>query len=361
MMSSVLSAPNFWFLLIVLQTAQAQTLHYLGQQIVPHGYEYAGTRVGGLSGIDYDPTQQRFVLISDDRSEHQPARFYTLELDLAAFNRREQPGFDGVRFTGVTTLRTSAGLAHDEGTVDPESIRFSLTSGRRLWTSEGNAKRGIPPMLEEVGADGTALRRFEIPPYYLPTRERGVRDNLSFESLAVDAISGRLYVGTENALQQDGPTSDLNQPSASRLLVFDGRSGERLAEHVYQVDAVTMPPPLPLMFRTNGLVELLGGEGMLLALERAYTQGVGNSARIYRLDLADASNVAGMDTLVGKAYRPVRKTLLLDLGTTGIHLDNLEGMTWGPRMPNGQRSLIFVSDDNFSSRQVTQFLAFELN
>ena len=34
-------------------------------------------------------------------------------------------------------------------------------------------------------------------------------------------------------------------------------------------------------------------------------------------------------------------------------------MSWGPVLPNGRRSLMFISDDNFSPRQITQWLAFE--
>lgn len=30
----------------------------------------------------------------------------------------------------------------------------------------------------------------------------------------------------------------------------------------------------------------------------------------------------------------------------GLRVDNLEGMTWGPRQPNGKRTLVLVSDDN---------------
>lgn len=141
-------------------------------------------------------------------------------------------------------------------------------------------------------------------------------------------------------------------------LDYDAASGRRLAEHVYVVDAVAMPPPTPGLFRTNGLVELLGGAGMLLALERGYTMGAGNSVKIYRLDLAAASDVANRPALAGTPFTPVGKTLLLDLGLLGVPLDNLEGMSWGPRLPNGRRSLVLVSDNNFSARQVTQFLLF---
>ena len=43
-----------------------------------------------------------------------------------------------------------------------------------------------------------------------------------------------------------------------------------------------------------------------------------------------------------------------------MKLDNTEGMTFGPRLPNGNRTLVFVSDDNFRKSQITQFLAFEV-
>jgi hypothetical protein len=41
-------------------------------------------------------------------------------------------------------------------------------------------------------------------------------------------------------------------------------------------------------------------------------------------------------------------------------LDNVEGMTLGPVLPNGQQSLVLASDNNFSATQFTQILAFGL-
>jgi hypothetical protein len=55
-----------------------------------------------------------------------------------------------------------------------------------------------------------------------------------------------------------------------------------------------------------------------------------------------------------------RKTLLLDLDELGIPLDNVEGMTFGPRLPDGRQSLVLVSDNNFAATQFTQFLLFAL-
>ena len=50
------------------------------------------------------------------------------------------------------------------------------------------------------------------------------------------------------------------------------------------------------------------------------------------------------------------KTEVLDLNTLGLTLDNLEGMTFGPRLADGRRSLLIASDNNFTSGQVSQFL-----
>ena len=57
----------------------------------------------------------------------------------------------------------------------------------------------------------------------------------------------------------------------------------------------------------------------------------------------------------------MKKTLLLDLRTLGIPLDNVEGMTLGPKLPDGRRSLMLVSDNNFAASQFTQFLLFALD
>ena len=44
----------------------------------------------------------------------------------------------------------------------------------------------------------------------------------------------------------------------------------------------------------------------------------------------------------------------------GIYTDNIEGLTFGPQLANGNRSLLFVSDNNFSSTQKTQVFLFEV-
>jgi hypothetical protein len=59
--------------------------------------------------------------------------------------------------------------------------------------------------------------------------------------------------------------------------------------------------------------------------------------------------------------KPAYKKLLLDFKTLGIPIDNLEGLTLGPRLPDGRQSIILVSDNNFREAQVTQFILLALD
>ena len=45
----------------------------------------------------------------------------------------------------------------------------------------------------------------------------------------------------------------------------------------------------------------------------------------------------------------------------GVFIDNIEGVTFGPKLVNGKQSLLFVSDNNFSNKQKTQILLFEVD
>lgn len=44
----------------------------------------------------------------------------------------------------------------------------------------------------------------------------------------------------------------------------------------------------------------------------------------------------------------------------GIYIDNVEGVTFGPVLPNGHKTLLFVADNNFNPLEKTQFLLFEV-
>lgn len=81
------------------------------------------------------------------------------------------------------------------------------------------------------------------------------------------------------------------------------------------------------------------------------------------MTIGNATDTARIESLAGnpETVVPMQKTLLLDLRQLGIGLDNLEGMTLGPRLADGSQSLLLISDDNFSTDQVNQLLLFRLS
>jgi hypothetical protein len=338
-------------------------LQFLGQAIVPTGTTFAGTVVGGLSSITWDPEQNLYYAISDDPSQFGPARFYTIQLDIGD----GQLTSGDVAFTGVTTLLAPDGKPYPPFSLDPEGL--ALTKDRQLVvTSEGFTNQLIDPFIRLYSLGGTWLASLPVPQPFLPTADHssGIRPNLAFESAGLPPNGRFLFSGTENALFQDGPAATLAGGSPSRLLRYNLETRRLDRQWVYFTDPVAQPPVPSDQFSVNGLVELLPlSNEFLIAMERSFSvgaPGTGNSIKLYTVALPGATDVNGLDSLAASlgALRPVQKTLLLDLDTLGIPLDNVEGMTLGPQLPDGRRALVLVSDNNFAASQFTQFLLFAI-
>jgi 3-phytase len=76
--------------------------------------------------------------------------------------------------------------------------------------------------------------------------------------------------------------------------------------------------------------------------------------RICLVDLHGATDILGRDSLTApsaRPLRPVRKTLVTDLSDVpALHrVDNIEGIAPGPRLPDGRRTVVLVSDDEDSA------------
>jgi hypothetical protein len=341
--------------------AKPPALEFLGQAIVPTGTTFAGTIVGGLSSIAYDAGRGVFYSLSDDQSLLNPARFYTLRVDVSD----GQLNNGDVSFTGVTTLLAPDGAPYPTASLDPEGLTLAK-SGELIVTSEGIATRGIAPWVRRYSLGGMFLGDLPVPDAFLPTSAtHGVRQNLAFEAAAVAPNGRHLFVGMENALAQDGPASTLTTESPSRILRYNLATGRLDAQYVYVNDRVAEPPVPATNFSVNGLVELLPfNDNFMLSMERSFSvgaPGTGNTIKLYSVAFPGADDVDGLESIAGTTVRPVEKTLLLDLRTLGIPLDNVEGMTIGPRLPDGRRSLVLVSDNNFAATQFTQFLLFALD
>jgi len=320
---------------------QVISLEFLGETSFETGFSYENTEVGGLSAITYDAANQQYFLLSDDRSDINAARFYTATIDMSDGSLDD----GDISFTSVVSLKDSNTQVYPQSSIDPEGLALSA-KGDLYLSSEGDARNLIDPFVQRIDAvTGSTLAELPVPAKYSPTADQtsGIRNNLALEALTLTPDGNTLYTGLENALYQDGSAATVNTQSPARILKFNLTDLNDSTEFIYQVEQ-TPDAPIPAdAFSTNGLVELLAlnNDGALLALERAFSVGVGNDVRLYEID--EMGN----------------KRLLLNVEDNyGIVPDNLEGMTFGPELADGRKRLLMVSDNNFGATQKTQFLAF---
>ena len=333
------------------------TLEFRGQAIIPTGTTFAGTQVGGLSGIQY-AGGDTFFSLSDDPSQFGPARFYKLRADIA--DGRLTPG--DITFLDVTTLKQPDGTLFPTASLDPEG--FALTKDHEaVVTSEGFATRGIDPWIRLFRMDGSHVASLPLPDQFLLGPGKGVRQNLGFESATITHGGRYLFTGTENALTEDGPAATLTNGSPSRLLRYKLGKGQADRQFVYEDDPIAEPPVPATQFAVSGLVDMIAlNKHSFLTMERSFSvgaPGTGNKIKLYRVDLHGADDVSGFSSLAGVfGIEPVEKTPLLNLDVLGLPLDNVEGMAFGPKLHGGLRTLLLVSDNNFAATQFTQFLLF---
>ena len=345
------------------------SLRFLGASTIPNDAQVDGTLVGGLSGLDFSPALGQWAIISDDKSDKAPARFYWARIDLSA-------GAPKVTLEHVVTLQQADGTSYPSAKAggevpDPESIRFDPSGKGLWWTSEGERKLGLAPFLRETALNGMFMASRAMPPIFAVNKdqERGPRHNLSFEGLSFTPKQDALWLGMESALYQDGPIATTTAGTVARFTKFD-RDGKLLGQYAYPVDPIQAVPTGKNA--DNGVSEVLAlDDNRLLVLERSGVEGANGIwtlyIRLYQAEVGDATDIAGAPALAGVQYQPMTKRLVLDLsklpelGSPSLpKIDNIEGVSFGPALPNGHRTLVLVSDNNFNPDQITQFLAFEV-
>ncbi|TMQ91972.1 esterase-like activity of phytase family protein [Actinomadura soli] len=338
---------------------------FLGERRLPHKMKFEGTTFGGVSGIDRDPRTGTWFLISDDRWRYDPARFYTGRLDIDP----STGAFTGVRLTGVTTLTRRDGSPYPgyakPESADPEAIRYDPRVRRLLWGNEGDrpdeTHEGIPVSdlsVRWAGRDGRYRGDVRLPANLKQTGEhRGPRRNFGIEGLTLtpDGIAAMV----EGPRYEDGDPPTAEHGAVTRLTLWS-RRGEIRAQHAYRIGRL---PEEPDGASDSGVSEILAiDRHRFLALERSWLEGVGYRVRLYEFDTRGATDVLNRGGLAeGGRYRPVTKRLVADLGRYAEPVQNLEAMSWGPRLRSGECTLVVGSDDNFSDEEVTQFLAFAVN
>jgi hypothetical protein len=357
--------------LSIAQTAGISSLKLLGKYDVPHNFPFQGTTVGGLSGIDYDAKNKCYYLISDDRSAINPARFYTAKIAVTP------KGIDSVAFQQVMLLKQKNGTPYPNSkqdpahTPDPEAIRYNPLTRQIAWSSEGeravNKKTTVleDPAVTIANTEGLYIDTFPLPEQlHMHAEEEGPRQNGVFEGLTFADNYKTLYVNVEEPLYQDGPRAGLKDTATwIRILKYDVAAKKLQAEYAYHIEPVAYAPLAAGAFMINGVPDILyAGDNKLLVMERSFSTGrMACTIRLFITDVSKAANIAAVSSLKqSPPVKPLPKRLLLNMDALGIYVDNVEGMTFGPTLPNGHKTLVMVADNNFSILEKTQFFLFEV-
>ena len=350
---------------------QIGSLKFLNEYVVPFNQEFNGTTIGGLSGIDYDSEKDIYYMISDDRSAINPARFYTAKILVSA------KGIDTVQWIATVPMLQSNGNPYPNAkqdpahTPDPEAIRYNAKTKELIWTSEGerivNKKDTVleNPAITSISLNGKYIDTFPLPSNLLMhATEKGPRQNGVLEGITFDKNFETFYVNVEEPLYEDGPRADVTPNNAwVRIYQYDIASKKNTAQYAYHLEPIAYPATPIDAFKINGIPDIYAvGNNQLLVLERSFSSGrLPCTIKVFLADLNNAEDISSNSSMqINPVTKPIRKKLLLNMDALKMYIDNIEGVTFGPVLPNGHRSLIFVSDNNFASFQKTQFLLFEI-
>ncbi|MDI3407252.1 caspase, EACC1-associated type [Streptomyces cavernicola] len=312
--------------------------------------EVDNENVSGLSGITLLPGSSDEALAIAD---NEPGRVFPLNLGAAT---ELKPEVD----TGTT-------LSDGKNIYDPPF------DGEALVVEQGGKTMLV------ASETGPAIRRFDVdsgdqmgdelplPDAFREWPKGGAQEGRTIESLAVSPDGSYLYVALEAPLAQDGDDRGNNLMRIQRYKGSPGKS--------YKPDR-QYPLRMPAGLNLVDLVAV--GENRLLALQRAYTEGIGNAVHVTDLKLDGAQDVTDEESIYPlTADHFIASKQLFDLrdcpaGGEGVVdaksaqvnplLGNVEGMALGPRWKTGQYEgrypLYLVSDDNDSKHQITRLYAF---
>ncbi|MCC7032240.1 MAG: esterase-like activity of phytase family protein [Acidobacteria bacterium] len=367
--------------------ARIPTLEFLASHVIPSARPGSAADrariVGSLSGLARDARSGRYLAVIDHR---QPARVAWLDIAFANGTLLVTPG---------TVIPVTPGPGTDERRVTSADLEgvVALPDGTFVAGEEGHRSTGAPGQ-PAAGEWPAAL--LSLTPEMVVTRMDawpssfdlgpdlgGIRDNQGAEALT-RTPDGRLIAGLEQPRHDDRPATTRNgrpfgggRGGPGRLVEFvaDGAGWHARRQWMFPI----APTPAREGFDAicddgeNGLTELLAlDDSNLLALERAClvdppTRVVRNTALISYVRLDGAEDVSAVESLARGRWRGVMKTPLLDLDSliprlpaSLANLDNFEAMAFGPDLPDGSRTLLVVSDDNFRPTQQTVFLLFRI-
>ena len=311
----------------------ARRLREPGRRVTLHSWfdlPFSDPRSHELSGIGWDEAARTLYAVQDEN-----ARIVSLVPDA------------GLR---SWTIASAVKLGDLGESIDLEGL-VVLPDGFFVCSEIG-------PRIFELDRSGRRRRDLPLPSHFVTARQ-----NKSLESLTMSPSGRYLFTTSEAALGCDGLLATVTTGTRVRIARIE-LATMTVVEHVYATDPVTSQDT------EYGVSELVAlSDEDLLVLERGFAVGTGNSARIYRTRLGGAAACTSAEHLEDAADA-VAKELFVDLARLTVPgepppvrqpqpapiLDNYEGMTIGPALPDGRATLVLVSDDNGRPKQVARIL-----
>lgn len=346
---------------------------------------FSKSQVGGLSGIYFDQRGQVLVALSDDPgmdSTRGPGRYYDFDIDVSKNIFRVTPKsvtkVDGF-LVGATDLEAIA-PAEEKGWL----LSLEAETDKMNRYKMGELTVASHPRLLKLDARGKLIKEFLLPSRFQPNElsrsplNHGVVLNMGVEGLSPIAdgfAQSQWAMITEAPLMQD----KAEFPNSCRLTLFSFKNDQwnDTLEFIYPLSA----PPKNIGFLADiaerGVSEVIYlGDGKLWVLERSYffnkeKKLTRNYIEIYEVNLKETNATpTGSADKLNKNMLPLSKKRVANLDDfvirmatpspqVGHILDNVEGMTLGPKV-DGHDTLILVTDDNFSKSQRTVFRLFKI-
>ena len=322
---------------------------------------------------------------------------------------------DALALNGLNPALLNLDAATLGRSFDPEGLVVDPRTGRFLVADE------YGPSLYEFSRTGRLIAEFETPDNLIPrpagildyvagrdggSSGSGRQDNRGYEGLAISPDGKRLFAVLQDPLLDEGPHTDATDNDGRdgrnvRIVVFDNdwwspNYRRSIAQYAYQLEPQadirarilaaggTASGSDPRQGRNIGLSAIIAlNDHEFLVLERD-NRGIGvdnpagrgsgappipalgvvGSKRVFRIDIAGATDVAALSlpddgNLAAVGIVPVQKDdadVFIDLAANtllpnGNQAEKWEGLTIGPRLIGGGHLILAGNDNDYSVTQ----------
>lgn len=336
---------------------------------------------GGIGALSWAGENVYYLLPDrgpDDGAVPYPTRFHQAQIQFTAEGSVEWKLLETHLLTkdsGEQLVGAASALKHGDkhpGRLDPEAIRF-VQRGNKPAVLAISDEYG--PRVDLYDLTGKRTRKLRIPGKFeiehpsgnaaeeAQKNDKGRQPNAGFEALGISPDGQTLYAMNQRPLIQDGAVSNGRFTGLlNRILRIDIDS-EDTREFVY-----------PLENSDSAVCELLMIDNhRALVLERDSLAGLlAKQKSLYLIDLQGASDVSEHKSLPPQAaelpteVRIVTKRLFADLLDPKFRIvgestpAKFEGLTFGPNLPDGRRTLVISVDNDFRSDNPTVFYVLAL-